>query len=70
MIAAYARNMPGKLFYCDDEKDLVTELVRKYKCSIENKNSDTVSLTRKLKAWEALIAEFNSAENVRPRTVT
>ncbi|KAH7953957.1 hypothetical protein HPB49_014559 [Dermacentor silvarum] len=61
--------MPGKLFYCDDEKDLVTELVRKYKCSIENKKSDTVSLTRKLKAWEALTAEFNSAENVRPRTV-
>lgn len=62
--------MPGKLFYCDDEKDLVTELVRKYKCSIENKKCDTVSLTRKLKAWEALIAEFNSAENVQPRTVT
>ncbi|XP_070377275.1 myb/SANT-like DNA-binding domain-containing protein 3 isoform X1 [Dermacentor albipictus] len=61
--------MPGKLFYSDEEKDLVTELVRKYKFSIENKKSDTVSLSRKMKAWDALTAEFNSAENVRPRTV-
>lgn len=62
--------MPGKLFYSDEEKDLVTELVRKYKFSIENKKSDTVSLSRKMKAWDALTAEFNSAENVRPRTVS
>ncbi|KAH7974974.1 hypothetical protein HPB49_022310 [Dermacentor silvarum] len=61
--------MPGKLFYSDDKKDLVKELVRKYKCSIENEKSDTLSLTRKSKAWEALTAELNSAENVRPRTV-
>ncbi|KAH7959484.1 hypothetical protein HPB49_011400 [Dermacentor silvarum] len=67
--AAYAKSMPGKLFDRDVEKDLVTELVRKYKCSIENKKSDTVSRTRKLKSWEALTAEFNSTENVRPRTV-
>ncbi|KAH6936122.1 hypothetical protein HPB50_013498 [Hyalomma asiaticum] len=61
--------MPGKQFFSDDEKELLTELVQKYKSSIENKKSDAVPLTRKTKAWESLASDFNSTENVRPRTV-
>lgn len=61
--------MPGKQFFTDEEKESLTQLVRRYRSSVENKKSDAVSLTQKTKAWNDLCADYNSGENVRPRTV-
>ncbi|KAH9379208.1 hypothetical protein HPB48_018696 [Haemaphysalis longicornis] len=61
--------MPGKVDYTEEEKELLQELVRKYKNFVECKKSNAVSLHAKSKAWERLGEEFNSIPNVRPRTV-
>ncbi|KAH9382285.1 hypothetical protein HPB48_021453 [Haemaphysalis longicornis] len=61
--------MPGKVDYTEEEKELLQELVRKYKNFVECKKSNAVSLHAKSKAWERLGEEFNSMPNVRPRTV-
>lgn len=61
--------MPGKVYYTEEEKELLQELVRKYKNSIESKKSNAVSLQTKTKAWERLCFEYNSMPNVRPRDV-
>lgn len=37
--------MPGKQFFIEDEKDIMTKLVQKYKALIENKKLDTISQT-------------------------
>lgn len=61
--------MPGKSDYTEEEKDLLQELVRKYKNFVECKKSNAVSLQAKSKAWERLCDDYNSMPNVRPRTV-
>ncbi|XP_065304485.2 myb/SANT-like DNA-binding domain-containing protein 3 [Dermacentor albipictus] len=61
--------MPGKTYFTEEEKDLVQDLINKYKDVIENKRTDAVSLTAKAKAWEKLCAEYNSRPFVRARDV-
>lgn len=61
--------MPGKAYFLDEEKDLLTELVAKYKNVVENKKTDAMSLHAKSRAWERLCVEYNSMPSVRPREV-
>ncbi|PSN36540.1 hypothetical protein C0J52_22512 [Blattella germanica] len=51
------------------EKQIVIELIDKYKSIIENKKSDGVSVRQKEKAWADLCAEFNANLEVNNRTV-
>ncbi|KAL3249461.1 hypothetical protein MRX96_056000 [Rhipicephalus microplus] len=44
--------MPAKTPFSEDEKDLVQDLVLKYKTVIENKRTDAISINAKAKAWE------------------
>ncbi|KAH7958101.1 hypothetical protein HPB51_027912 [Rhipicephalus microplus] len=46
--------MPAKTPFSEDEKDLVQDLVLKYKAVIENKRTDAISINAKAKAWEKL----------------
>ncbi|XP_070380698.1 myb/SANT-like DNA-binding domain-containing protein 3 [Dermacentor albipictus] len=59
--------MPVKTFFTEEEKDLLQDLINKYKEVIENKRTDAVSLSAKAKAWEKLCAEYNSRPFVRAR---
>ncbi|XP_065304931.1 myb/SANT-like DNA-binding domain-containing protein 3 [Dermacentor albipictus] len=59
--------MPGKTYFTEEEKDLLQDLINKYKDVIENKRTDAVSLSAKAKAWEILCAEYNSRPFVRAR---
>nr|AHN53441.1 Myb/SANT-like DNA-binding domain [Nuttalliella namaqua] len=62
--------MAGRASYIsDEEKNVLIELVGKYKTIIENKKSDAVSLNAKNKAWQKLSTEYNSVHGVRPRDV-
>ncbi|XP_075740368.1 myb/SANT-like DNA-binding domain-containing protein 3 [Rhipicephalus microplus] len=61
--------MPAKTPFSEDEKDLVQDLVLKYKAVIENKRTDAISINAKAKAWEKLCTDFNSRPFTRPRDV-
>ncbi|KAL3222137.1 hypothetical protein MRX96_050076 [Rhipicephalus microplus] len=61
--------MPAKTPFSEDEKNLVQDLVLKYKAVIENKRTDAISINAKAKAWEKLCTDFNSRPFVRPRDV-
>lgn len=61
--------MPAKTPFSEDEKDLVQDLVLKYKAVIENKRTDAMSINAKTKAWEKLCTDFNCRPFVRPRDV-
>ncbi|KAH7939665.1 hypothetical protein HPB52_015570 [Rhipicephalus sanguineus] len=61
--------MPAKTPFSEDEKDLIQDLVLKYKTAIENKHTDAISINAKAKAREKLCTEFNSRPFVRPRDV-
>lgn len=51
------------------EKDILVELVTKYKNIIECKETDVSSLNAKLQAWIRLSTEYNCNQGVSPRDV-
>lgn len=53
--------------FTTEEKDLLVELVTKYKEVIENKRTDAVSQKQKKRAYQMLSNEYNS-QSTRPRT--
>lgn len=55
--------------YTLEEKELLLELVAKYKTIIENKQSDNAMLRAKARTWEKLTEEFNAQPNVSKRDV-
>ncbi|XP_064486053.1 myb/SANT-like DNA-binding domain-containing protein 3 [Ornithodoros turicata] len=55
--------------YTVEEKELLLELVSKYKTIIENKQSDNAMLRAKARTWEKLAQEFNAQTNVTKRDV-
>lgn len=61
--------MPGKAYFTEEEKDLLTELVNLHKTCLENKRSDAVSIHAKARTWDKLCTEYNSRPLVRPRDV-
>ncbi|KAH7937852.1 hypothetical protein HPB49_016749 [Dermacentor silvarum] len=61
--------MPGKAYFTEEEKDLLTELVNLHKTCLENKRSDAVSIHAKARTWDKLCTEYNSRPLVRHRDV-
>lgn len=60
---------PQRVPFTLEEKEVLLELVAKYKAVIENKQSDNVMLRAKARAWEKLAEEFNSQGNATKRDV-
>ncbi|KAH7936398.1 hypothetical protein HPB52_023103 [Rhipicephalus sanguineus] len=58
----------AKVNFTDEERGVLTDLVNKYREVLENKRIDAVSLQRKQRTWDQLATEFNSRQNVHPRT--
>ncbi|KAH7939883.1 hypothetical protein HPB52_018719 [Rhipicephalus sanguineus] len=58
----------AKVNFTDEERGVLTDLVNKYREVLENKRTDAVSLQRKQRTWDQLASEFNSRQNVHPRT--
>ncbi|KAH7955279.1 myb/SANT-like DNA-binding domain-containing protein 3 [Rhipicephalus sanguineus] len=57
-----------KVNFTDEERGVLTDLISKYRAVLENKKTDAVSLHKKQKTWEQLAIDFNSRQNVNPRT--
>lgn len=55
--------------YTVQEKQILLELIDKYKGTIENKKSDSVHVKQKERVWEQLRNEFNGHLEVTGRTV-
>lgn len=53
------KRIRGKNF-TDNERDLVLEIIEKYKNIVENKKTDTESIRLKNAAWNEITQEFNS----------
>ena len=68
MRTAFLINMAeGRQYYSPLEKALLTELVRKYKDLLENKNNDYKTIQQKNNTWETLSEQFNSQSGVKKR---
>jgi Myb/SANT-like DNA-binding domain len=52
------------------EKDILVDLISKYRNTIENNKTDGVSVQEKNKAWTQLTGEFNSTPNVHKRSTS
>lgn len=53
--------------FTEDEKAILTGLVRKYQKILECKKTDVASLSAKAETWKRVCVEFNSNYGVRPR---
>ena len=62
--ASMAQN---RQYYCELEKAILTELVRKYRDILEDKKNDYRSIKRKMDTWETVREEFNSQSGVNKR---
>ena len=62
--ASMAQN---RQYYCELEKAILTELVRKYRDILEDKKNDYTSIKRKMDTWETVREEFNSQSGVNKR---
>lgn len=49
------------------EKEVILELVAKYKNVIENKSTDGMSVAEKAAGWERIANEFNSVSSTHAR---
>lgn len=68
MRTAFLINMAERRqYYSPLEKALLTELVRKYKDLLENKNNDYKTIQQKNNTWETLSQQFNSQSGVKKR---
>lgn len=53
----------------EEQRQLLTKLITKYKHVLENKKTDKVSNQEKIKCWDKLKEEFNSQQLGRAKTV-
>lgn len=58
-----------KVIFSDSDKEILINLVMKYKDVLESKKTDALSINKKKATWCKLSAEYNSIHGVRPRDV-
>lgn len=58
-----------RFVFTKEERDLLRDLVNKYRQVLENKRTNDSSKEAKQKAWEQLRDEYNCQPNIRPRGV-
>ncbi|KAH7984736.1 hypothetical protein HPB52_023694 [Rhipicephalus sanguineus] len=59
-----------RFVYTAEERELLRNLVMRYRSVIENKRTDNVSKRAKDIAWEELTDEYNSQRGIRRVTVS
>ncbi|KAH7978207.1 hypothetical protein HPB49_004811 [Dermacentor silvarum] len=51
-----------------EEHAVLLELISRHRSVVENKKTDSVSVSRKRESWKKVEDEFNCRHNVAPRT--